>query len=93
MHSPTPCYAPSVTCGTTVNAAVVVATAVSTRVRSPPPAQALILAAFPLFPMGTVFIAPFLILSFKFEMNLLTTFQVCNNSNARENARDVCHAQ
>lgn len=37
--------------------------------------QALILAAFPFFPMGTVFVAPFLILSFKFEMKLLITFQ------------------
>lgn len=26
--------------------------------------------------MGTVFVAPFLILSFKFEKKLLTTFQV-----------------
>ncbi|CAN0196172.1 unnamed protein product, partial [Pylaiella littoralis] len=38
--------------------------------------QALILAAYPFFPMGTVFVAPFLILSFKFEKTLLTTFQV-----------------
>lgn len=38
--------------------------------------QALILAAYPFFPMGTVFVAPFLILSFKFEKQLLTTFQV-----------------
>ncbi|CAM9530445.1 unnamed protein product [Ectocarpus sp. 4 AP-2014] len=37
--------------------------------------QALILAAYPFFPMGTVFVAPFLILSFKFEKKLLTTFQ------------------
>eukprot|EP00903_Cladosiphon_okamuranus_P018655 g17170.t1 len=37
--------------------------------------QALILAAFPFFPMGTVFVAPFLVLSFKFEKRLLTTFQ------------------
>lgn len=39
-------------------------------------AKALILAAYPFFPMGTVFVAPFLILSFKFEKKLLTTFQV-----------------
>ncbi|CAM9903279.1 unnamed protein product, partial [Sphacelaria rigidula] len=38
--------------------------------------QALVLAAFPFFPLGTVFIAPFLIVSFKFEKALLTTFQV-----------------
>ncbi|CBJ30367.1 conserved unknown protein [Ectocarpus siliculosus] len=38
--------------------------------------QALILAAYPFFPMGTVFVAPFLILSFKFEKKLLTAFQV-----------------
>lgn len=38
--------------------------------------KALILAAYPFFPMGTVFVAPFLILSFKFEKQLLITFQV-----------------
>ncbi|CAM9288208.1 unnamed protein product, partial [Discosporangium mesarthrocarpum] len=38
--------------------------------------QALILAAFPFFPMGTVFIVLFLYLSFKFEKMLLMTYQV-----------------
>lgn len=39
--------------------------------------QALVLAAFPFFPFETVFIAPFHIISFKFEKTLLITFQVC----------------